>query len=103
MQDETYGQDRVRKLLELLRELGRRIEALKRDDELLAAGPQLMKLMGEARSELFKYEVRSTFDTPEVAESRRIVDEAQKQEESFDPGKSEDWEDPKEDSQWHDR
>jgi hypothetical protein len=32
--------------------------------------------LGNARSELFHYEVRSTYDTPEVAESRRIVDEA---------------------------
>jgi hypothetical protein len=34
--------------------------------------------MGDARSELFHYEVRSTYDTPEVAESRRIVEEAQR-------------------------
>jgi hypothetical protein len=32
--------------------------------------------LGNARSELFHYEVRSTYDTPEVAESRRIVEEA---------------------------
>jgi len=37
---------------------------------------------------LFHYEVRSTYDTPEVAESRRIVDEAQRRvdEASFDDG-----------------
>lgn len=35
-------------------------------------------MMGDARSELFHYEVRCTYDTPEVAESRRIVDEARR-------------------------
>ena len=35
-----------------------------------------MKLIGDVRSELFHYEVRATYDTPEVAESRRIVREA---------------------------
>jgi hypothetical protein len=30
------------------------------------------------RSELFHYEVRSTYDTPEIAESRRIVDDAKR-------------------------
>jgi hypothetical protein len=34
--------------------------------------------MGDARSELFHYEVRSTYDTPEVADSRRIVEDAQR-------------------------
>ena len=36
-----------------------------------------MRLIGDIRSELFHYEVRVTYDTPEVAESRRIVREAQ--------------------------
>src|SRR5690348_18241604 len=76
MEDQTYGQERARKLIELLRGLGARIAALSTDAELLAAGPELMKLMGDARSELFHYEVRATYDTPEVAESRRIVEEA---------------------------
>jgi len=76
MEDQTYGQERARKLVELLRGLGARIAALSTDAELLAAGPELMKLMGDARSELFHYEVRATYDTPEVAESRRIVEEA---------------------------
>jgi hypothetical protein len=35
-----------------------------------------MQLMGDARSELFHYEVRATYDTPEQAESRRVVDQA---------------------------
>ena len=33
-------------------------------------------MMGDARSELFHYEVRITYDTPEVADNRRIVEEA---------------------------
>jgi hypothetical protein len=48
--------------------------------------------MGDARSELFHYEVRSTYDTPEVAESRRIVEQARKQEELPDLGDEEDGE-----------
>jgi len=32
--------------------------------------------MGDIRSELFHYEVRQTFDSPEVAEHRRIVEDA---------------------------
>ena len=36
-----------------------------------------MRLIGDVRSELFHYEVRVTYDTPEIAESRRIVREAQ--------------------------
>ena len=52
-----------------------------------------MRLLGEARSELFHYEVRSTYDTPEVAESRRIVDEARR--ENFLPP-----DDPEDDRPW---
>ncbi len=76
MTEPTYGEGRARRLVELLRGLAARIEELKSADALLAAGPELLRLMGDARSELFYYEVRSTYDTPEVAESRRIVDEA---------------------------
>ena len=39
---------------------------------------ELMKRIGDVRSELFHYEVRATYDTPEVAETRRIVSEALK-------------------------
>jgi hypothetical protein len=45
--------------------------------------------MGDARSEMFHYEVRSTYDTPEVADSRRIVDEAQRKD-LFHPDEPED-------------
>ena len=35
-----------------------------------------MQLIGDVRSELFHYEVRITYDTPEIAEHRRIVQDA---------------------------
>ncbi len=77
MTEPTYDDSRAGRLVELLRALAVRIRELESDAELLAAGPELLKIMGDARSELFHYEVRSTYDTPEVAESRRIVGEAQ--------------------------
>src|SRR6267142_1827187 len=78
MSDEVYGPDRAQRLVALLRALAERIQELDRAGgrRLLDAAPELQKLLGNARSELFHYEVRSTYDTPEVAESRRIVDEA---------------------------
>ena len=83
MHEQTYSDERARRLVELLRGLGARISALRSDEDLLAAGPELMRLMGDARSELFHYEVRATYDTPQVAESRRIVREARHS--TFDP------------------
>jgi PAS domain-containing protein len=77
MSDEVYGPDRAQRLVALLRALAERIQELDRAGRLLDAAPELQKLLGNARSELFHYEVRSTYDTPEVAESRRIVEEAQ--------------------------
>lgn len=74
--DETYGEDRARQLRVLLRHLAERILEAERTDRLLMDAPELMRLLGEARSELFAWEVRSTYDTPEIAESRRIVEEA---------------------------
>jgi hypothetical protein len=70
--------------VELLRALAQRIRELEREKDLLAAGPELLKMMGDARVELFRYEVRLTYDTPEVAESRRIVEQARKQMEQLD-------------------
>ena len=91
--EQTYGDARRRRLVELLRQIAARIAALEDDDALLAAGPELLKLMGDARSELFHYEVRSTYDTPEVAESRRIVDEARRRLDDldFETGEDEPW------------
>jgi hypothetical protein len=76
--DEVYDKARADRLAELLRELANRIHELDRAGHLLSGVPELLRLMGDARTELFHYEVRSTYDTPEVAESRRIVEEAQR-------------------------
>ncbi len=76
MSEEVYGPDRAQRLVALLRALAERIQELDRTGRLLDAAPELQKLLGNARSELFHYEVRSTYDTPGVAESRRIVEEA---------------------------
>jgi hypothetical protein len=91
--DQIYGKERAERLAELLRALAGRIAELDRRGELLAGVPELIRLLGEARSELFHYEVRSTYDTPEVAESRRIVDEARR--ENFLPP-----DDPEDDVPW---
>lgn len=76
--DEVYGRQREEQLLQLLRQLAERIHQLDRSGELLGAAGELQRLLGDARSELFHYEVRSTYDTPEIAESRRIVEEAKR-------------------------
>lgn len=74
--DEIYGEARVERLQALLRSIAERIEALDRAGALLEHAPELLRLFGEARSELFHYEVRVTYDSPEVAEHRRLVEEA---------------------------
>jgi hypothetical protein len=76
MSEEVYGPERAQRLVALLRALAERIQELDRTGRLLDAAAELQKLLGNARSELFHYEVRSTYDTPEIAESRRIVEEA---------------------------
>ena len=79
-EDQVYDEgERSERLVALLRALAARIGALKGDQDLLAAGPDLMKLMGDARSELFHHEVRSTYETPQAVESRRVVEEAKQQ------------------------
>jgi hypothetical protein len=82
--EQIYDDDRARRLLGLLKALAARIEALKAHEDLKDAGPELIKLMGDARSELFHYEVRSTYDSPEVAESRRIVNQAKQAADQLD-------------------
>jgi len=64
--DEVYGDDRVEALRGLLRSLA----------QLLSQVPELLDRLGALRSELFHYEVRSTYDTPEVAEHRKLVEQA---------------------------
>jgi hypothetical protein len=96
MSEEVYGPERAERLAALLRALAERIQELDRQGggRLLHAAPELQKLLGNARSELFHYEVRSTYDTPEVSESRRIVDEAQQRldDSTFDePDDDEPW------------
>ena len=80
MTEETYGEDRARRLEALLRALAVRIRELDQAGKLLADPGELLRLMGDIRSELFTYEVRATFDTPEIAEHRRIVSESQSSE-----------------------
>jgi hypothetical protein len=87
--DEVYGKERAERLAALLRSLAARIQELDQKGQLLRSGPELMRLMGDARSELFHYEVRVTYDTPEVADNRRIVEEAQRPD-SFLPDEPED-------------
>ena len=74
--DQTYDEARARNLEQLLRALAGRIAWLDERGELLPHAGELMKLIGEVRSELFHYEVRATYDTPEVAENRQIVADA---------------------------
>ena len=85
--EQTYGPERAARLAALLKALAERIVELDRSGRLLESAPELQDLLGTARSELFHYEVRSTYDTPEVAESRRIVEEAERRasELGFDP------------------
>jgi hypothetical protein len=94
--DEVYDDARADRLAALLRALAARIQELDQSGQLLRGAPELLWLMGDARSELFHYEVRITYDTPEVAESRRIVEDAQRQE-PFSP------DDPEDDEPWRTR
>lgn len=80
--EQTYDEGRKRTLEALLRALASRIAELDAQGALLAHAGELMRLIGDVRSELFHYEVRATYDTPEVAENRRIVDEARRTDES---------------------
>jgi hypothetical protein len=82
MSEQTYDEGRARNLEALLRALAQRILELDARGELLPQAGELMKLIGDVRSELFHYEVRATYDTPEIAESRRVVSEAKETEES---------------------
>lgn len=93
---EVYGPDRAERLLALLRALAERIQALDRAGQLLDRGPELQQLLGNARSELFHYEVRLTYDTPEVAESRRIVEDAERRARDAAPG----FDDDEDDEPW---
>lgn len=80
--EETYDEGRVRNLEALLRALAQRIQELDKEGRLLDQAGELMKLTGDVRSELFHYEVRITYDTPEVADNRRIVSDAKNEKDS---------------------
>ncbi len=82
MADETYGDERASILRDMLRTLAERIRSLDAEGQLLGHAGELMKLIGDVRSELFHYEVRCTYDTPEIVEHRRLVDEAKQSDDS---------------------
>jgi len=93
--EETYDEGRARNLEALLRALAERIQELDRQGRLLKEAAELIKLIGDVRSELFHYEVRVTYDTPEVAENRRIVSDAKNSDKQWEksewkPGAEED-------------
>jgi hypothetical protein len=97
--EQTYDEGRARNLEALLRALAERIRELDSEGKLLAQAGELMRLIGDVRSELFHYEVRATYDTPEVAENRRIVSEARTQQEN--PWEKTDWiRDEEDESEW---
>lgn len=74
--EETYDGRRAEQLVASMRALAERIRELDRAGLLLSSVPELQEYLGRIRSELFHYEVRCTYDSPEVAESRRIVRES---------------------------
>ena len=74
--DQTYDGARARNLEALLRALANRIQELDAEGLLLERAGELTRLTGDVRSELFHYEVRATYDTPDVARHRRLVSEA---------------------------
>ena len=78
--EQTYDEGRAKNLEALLRVLAARIVELDAQGRLLNEAVELMRLIGDVKSELFHYEVRATYDTPEIAESRRIVQDAQEKE-----------------------
>ena len=91
MSDQTYDDGRARNLEGLLRALAERIRELDAAGHLLANPAELTRLIGDVKSELFHYEVRATYDTPEVADSRRIVNDAIQQAEQGNSWQSSEW------------
>ena len=91
--EEIYGEARVEALRRMLRSFADRILELERSDRLLQQVPELLRRLGDLRSELFHYEVRSTYDTPEIAEHRRLVEEAKQQSDivTSEPDDEEPW------------
>jgi hypothetical protein len=99
--EQTYDEGRARNLEALLRALAERIRELDAEGRLLSQAGELMRLVGDVKSELFHYEVRATYDTPEVAESRRIVSEAEKTQIEESKWERTEWKpDDDEESEW---
>ena len=94
MSDETYDPKQIGQLLDALRQLAERIMRLDAEGRLLDETPALLEELGDVRAGLFRYEVRTTFDSPETAEHRRIVDDASR---AWTPG---DEADDEEDEGW---
>jgi hypothetical protein len=91
--DEVYDEGRIEGLRTMLRGLVERITELDRRNALLSHVPELLRRLGDLRSELFHYEVRITYDTPEIAEHRRLVNEARENPDFLTP-------DPDDDEPW---
>jgi hypothetical protein len=89
MAEETYDAERERRLERMLRMLADRIRELDGQGRLLDGASELLRLIGDVRSEIFHYEVRATYDTPEIAEHRRMVSEAQRSE--SEPWRKTEW------------
>jgi hypothetical protein len=91
MSEQTYDDGRARNLEQLLRALADHIRILDAEGRLLANPAELTRLLGDVKSELFHYEVRATYDTPEVADNRRIVNDAIKQSEQEESWQRKGW------------
>jgi hypothetical protein len=91
--DEVYDEGRIEGLRTMLRDFAERITELDRRNALLSHVPELLRRLGDLRSELFHYEVRITYDTPEIAEHRRLVNEARENPDFLTP-------DPDDDEPW---
>jgi hypothetical protein len=74
--EQVYGDERARALEATLVGLARQLLALEAEGRLLGQAGDLLRLLGDVRSELFHYMVRCTYDTPEIADHRRIVADA---------------------------
>lgn len=88
--DEVYDESRIEDLRRMLNQLAQRILELEAEGRLLQNVPELLRRMGDLRSELFHYEVRSTYDTPETAEHRRLVEQAREQPDFSKPDSEDD-------------
>lgn len=94
--DEVYGERRLAELKNLLRALAERIRELDARDALLDEVPELQRRLGDLRSELFHYEVRATYDTPDIAAHRRLVEDAGRNDPFL-------FDDPEDDQPWRSR